>query len=180
MIVNILNNKSVWKFLALASYSPGAGYSRNEILSLLKWNNLSLDRTLKKLEFYKIIKKDKRAIKLNFESKEAEKLLEIIEQDKRKLNYPQFEIFLLLAEFLRSIENYDIGSCYLFGSHAKKTASASSDIDIAVFSSKKINLIEVEDKIEQEFGKELQLHYFNTGEKGRLIDEILKHGVKMV
>lgn len=180
MIVNILNNKSAWRFLALASYSPGAGYTRQEILKLLKWNNLSLDRALKKLGFYKIIKKEGRIIKLDFSSNETKVLLDVIEEDKKKFNYPSFELFLILSEFLKFIEGKSIGSIYLFGSHAKKTASASSDIDIAVFSDEKINLVEAKDTVMQEFGKEIQLHYFKTNEKGKFVEDILKEGVRIL
>lgn len=180
MIIDILNNKSVGKLLILLSYSPGAGYSRGEILDLMKWNNLSLDRTLKKLEFHKVIIKDGRTIKLNFASEETKKLMEIIEYDKKKLNFPSFEIFTVLVEFVRLAEGRKIDEIYLFGSHAKKTASVNSDIDIAVFSKEKVNLIEVKAAINEEFGREIQLHYFKTGEKGKLVDEARKHGVSLV
>ena len=179
-MVNVLNNKSIWRLLALVSYSPGAGYTRKEIMELLKWNNLSLDRSLKKLEFYKIIKRERRVIKLNFGNKETGRLLEMIEEDKRKLNHPSFELFLVLTEFLRLIEEDNIDSVYLFGSHAKKTASISSDIDIAVFSDKKLNLIEAKERILQSLEKKIQVHYFKTGEKGKLVNEIIKHGVKIL
>ena len=179
MILNILNNKSVWKFLALVSYSPGAGYSRKEIMHLLSWNNLSLDRTLTKLLFYKIIRKERRQIKLDFSIAETKQLLDIIELEKKRLEYPTFELFLILHEFVRNIEDHKIEALYLFGSHAKKTATVSSDIDIAVFSDK-VNLVIAKDKILQEYGKEIQLHYFKVGEKGKLVDEVLKHGVRLV
>ncbi|MDP2750300.1 MAG: nucleotidyltransferase domain-containing protein [Nanoarchaeota archaeon] len=180
MIVDILNNKSVGKLLILLSYSPGAGYSRGEIMKLMKWNNLSLDRTLKKLEFHKVITKDGRTIKLNFASEETKKLMELIEYDKKKLNFPSFEIFIVLVEFVRLAEGNKIEEIYLFGSHAKKTASVNSDIDIAVFSKEKINLIEAKDAISEEFGKEIQLHYFKIGEKSKLVDEVKKHGVRLI
>jgi len=180
MIANILNNKSVWKLLALVSYSPGSGYTRQEILRLLRWNNLSLDRTIKKLEFYKIIKKEKRIIKLDFNNNETKILLNIIEEDKKKLNCPSFELLVILNEFLRLTEDKNIDSVYLFGSHAKKTASVSSDIDLAIFSDEKINLIESKEKIIKEFDKEIQLHYFKKGEKGKLINDIFKNGVKIL
>ena len=180
MIINILNNKSVWKFLALASYSPGAGYTRKEIIKVLRWNNLSLDRTLQKLLFYKIAIKEGRIIKLNFVSDDTKMLLDIIEHEKKKLNYPSFELFIILIEFLKLVENYKIDEIYLFGSHAKKTASVSSDIDIAVFSDEKINLISAKDTILQDIGKDIQIHYFKTKEKSKLVDEVLKHGVRML
>ena len=180
MIINILSNKSVWKFLVLLSYSPGAGYTRKEVLELLKWNNLSLDRTIKKLLFYKVIIKQGRLIKLNFASEETQKLLEIINEDKKKLNFPSFELFVILAEFLRLIEPYDLSEVYLFGSQAKKTATVSSDIDLAIFSEQKVNLIEAKDSIMQGFNKEIQLHYFQPVEKNKITEEIKKHGVNLL
>ena len=184
MIANILNNKSVWKFLLLASYSPGSGYTRGELLKLTNWNNLSLDRVLKKLVFYNIIKKEGRIIKLNFEDSKTEVIMDLIEQEKRKLNYPSYELFLIMTEFLRLVENKQISAIYLFGSWAKKTASKSSDIDLAIFSKDKLNLIEVQDKIEQRFDVKLQLHYFKEeifeNRKNPLIQNILKEGVRLV
>jgi len=180
MITAILNNKSVWKLLALMSYSSGAGYTRKEILKLLKWNNLSLDRALRKLEFFKIIRKEGRLIKFDFSSEETKILLDIIEEDKKRLNYPSFELFLILNEFLRLTEGESIDRMFLFGSHAKKTASVSSDIDIAVFSGSKLDLIGAQDRIMQEHNKKAQIHYFRTGEKGKLIDDILKNGVRIL
>src|SRR4030043_1059972 len=103
MIANILNNKSVWKFLFLTSYSPGSGYTRGELLKLMNWNNLSLDRVLKRLLFYNIIKKEGRIIKLNFEESRTKDVMNLIEQEKKRLNYPAYELFLIIAEFLRLI-----------------------------------------------------------------------------
>ena len=177
MICNILSNKSVWKFIVLASYAPGAGYTRQEILKLLHWNNLSLDRTLKKLEFYGIIIKEGRIIRLNLESVETTLLLDVVEYEKKRLRQPSFELFMILNEFLRLIEGKDIKKAYLFGSHAKKTASVHSDIDIAIFSDATLDLIEAQDAILQEFNKRIEVHYFSAQEKGKLVDEVVKHGV---
>lgn len=179
MITNIINNKSVWKLLALISYSPGAGYTRKEILELLNWNNLTLDRAVKKIEFYNIINRDKRIIRLNFENADTSKLLEIIEYEKKKMNFPSFELFIILKDFLRLIESKNIKNIYLFGSHAKKTASINSDIDVAIFSNKKINLIEAKQVISDQYGKEIQLHYFKPNEKNKIIEEVIKHGIKL-
>lgn len=177
MILNILNNKSNWKLLALMSYAPGAGYTRNEMQKIIKWTNLSLDRTIRKLEFYKIILKDKRIIKLNFSNERTKQILEIIEFEKKKLNYPQLPLFLIIHEFIRLVDDKKIDTMYLFGSYAKKTAKESSDIDIAIFSKEKINLIQAKDRILQEYDKEIQLHYFNLDEKSKLVEEVKKHGI---
>jgi predicted nucleotidyltransferase len=180
MITNIINNKSVWKLLALISYSPGAGYTRKEIIKLLNWNNLTLDRTLEKVNFYNIIIKNKRVIKLNFENPDTSKLLDIMEYEKKKMNFPSFELFILLKDFLRLIESKNIKNIYLFGSHAKKIASVNSDIDIAIFSNEKINLIEAKQTISDHYEKEIQLHYFKSNEKNIIIEEVIKHGVKLI
>ena len=183
MIPSILNNKTVWYFLILASYSPGSGYSRKEIKDITKLDNASLDKVLRKLIFHKIIKKEKRIIKMNFDNPETGMILDLLEQIKKKLNHPTYDLLLIITEFLHFIEFAEIDSIYLFGSHAKKTTSPNSDIDIAIFSDEKLNLIKEEEKIEEKFGKELQLHYFKTEElkhRNKLIENILKDGVKIL
>lgn len=184
MIISLLNNKSIWKFLLLVSYSPGAGYTRNELKKLLSWNNVSLDRTIEKLLFYKIISKESRIIKLNFNNSQTNKVLELIESEKQRLNQPNFELFYILTEILNNLEKNDISALYLFGSHAKKTASSNSDIDIAVITDKKINLIETKGYILEKFNKNIQFHFFSKKEfyqkQGNLINNIIKDGVKLI
>ena len=183
MIPSLLNNKTVWYFLILASYSPGSGYTRKEIQDLTHLDNLSIDRTIQKLLFHKVVRKEKRIIKLNFDNPETMHLLDFIHQEKKKLNYPSYELFMLLIDFFQSIEIYSIDSIYLFGSHAKKTASTNSDIDIAIFSLEEVNVLREEEKIESKFGKELQIHYFKIGDikkKNKLVEQILKDGVKIL
>lgn len=177
MILNILNNKSTWKLIALMSYSPGSGYSRQEIKELLEWNNLTLDRALKKLKFYKIIKQKNRILKLNYSNEETQQLLYLINKEKEKLNYPELNLFIILSDFLNEIEYLTINSAYLFGSYAKKTASIHSDIDFAIFSDEKINTIKIKDKLEQKYNKKIQIH--NITKKDKLTKEILKHGIKL-
>jgi predicted nucleotidyltransferase len=180
MILNILNNKSSWKLLALISYGSGAGYTRKEIKKLLRWNNLSLDRAIKKLQFYKIIRKEGRIIKLDFSNERTGQIMELLESEKKRLNYPNLELFLILHEFIRLSESKRISEVYLFGSHAKKTAKENSDIDLAIFSKEKVNAIEAKDSILQEYGKEIQPHYFRLEEKSRLIEEVKKHGIRII
>ncbi|MBI2564593.1 nucleotidyltransferase domain-containing protein [Candidatus Woesearchaeota archaeon] len=90
---------------------------------------------------------------------------------------------MIIIEFMHLIENNYIDFIYLFGSHAKKTASQHSDIDIAIFSQQNINLIKEEERIETKFNKELQIHYFKTEDlksKNKIIENILKDGVKIL
>lgn len=173
MLFNILNNKSIWKLLVLFSYSPGAGFTRKEFQNILKWNNLTLDRTLNKLIFYKILIKQKRVFKFNFENNSH--ILQIIDYEKKKLNYPSFELFLILHDFIRYCEN-NIGEMYLFGSYAKKTASVNSDIDIAIYSS--ADLTYAIEKISDKYSKKIQIH--NIIPKSELDKEVKKHGIKLI
>lgn len=183
MIPSILNNKTTWYFLILASYSSGSGYTRKEIKELTNLDNLSLDKVLRKLLFHKIIRREKRVIKLNFDNPETQIILDLINQEKIRLNQPSYELFMIIIEFMHLIENNYIDFIYLFGSHAKKTASQHSDIDIAIFSQQNINLIKEEERIETKFNKELQIHYFKTEDlksKNKIIENILKDGVKIL
>jgi len=183
MISAILNNKTIWNILLLASYSPGSGYTRNELKKLAKLDNGSLDKSLIKLEFHKIIIREKRIIKLNFGNPLTQEILDFIEREKKRLNYPNYELLLALTEFVRLSEQKNISNIYLFGSHAKKTASEKSDIDIAVFSEKKINLANVKESIFINFGKEVQIHYFDAEDikgKSKIIQNILKDGIRLI
>jgi predicted nucleotidyltransferase len=171
MIFNILNNKSTWKLLALYSYSPGSGFTREDIKKILKWNNTTLDKALEKLFFYDILKKEKRIIKYNFESG----ILDLFEKEKKRLNYPSFELFLILNDFIKFCESHK-ADMFLFGSHAKKTASINSDIDIAVYSN--FDYLEAVEKILDDYNKKIQVHNIINGSK--LDKEVKKHGVKLV
>lgn len=175
MILNILNNKSVWRLLALVSYSPGASYTRTELMRLLDWNNISLDRALRKLEANKVLIREKRLIRLDFSQKITGQLLDIVEQDKKMLNYPVFNLFLVLIELAGRLESYDIEAC-LFGSHAKKTARVDSDIDIAIISDKPPDLTHLKESV----SSKLQFHYFKPKDRARLMQEVRKHGVRII
>ncbi|MFH1398482.1 MAG: nucleotidyltransferase domain-containing protein [Candidatus Woesearchaeota archaeon] len=180
MIFNLLST-SAWKLLLFVSYSPGSGYTRGELLRLMEWNNLSLDRTLKRLLFYKILQKKGRVIKLNFAEPSTIIILDLIEQEKKRLNFPPYGLFLVVSEFVRMAEGQPIQAIYLFGSWAKKTAARYSDIDLAVFSQEGLDLSNVQDAIEQKKGVKLQVHYFkDLKSQNPLIKNILKEGVMII
>lgn len=183
MIPALLTNTTMWRALLLISYESGAGYTRKDLQSLTHLDNLSLDLTIKKLLFHKILHKEKRVYYLTFENQETNTLLKIMEDQKKELRYPSYELFLILVELVHALEKKNIEAIYLFGSHAKKTASLHSDIDIAVFSDAHLDLSAEEEKIEEKFGKELQVHSFLTKElegKSSLIKNILKDGVRLI
>lgn len=182
MIFNILNNKSVWKLLLLLSYSPGAGYTREELLNLLNWNNLSLDRSLKKLLFYHVITKNKRLIKLNFNNSQTNSLLELVDSEKKRLNQPNFELFVSLINIVAVLEKHKLSKAYLFGSYAKKIASKNSDIDIAVISKEKLSISTIQEKL-QLVEEKVQTHFFLENDFKKdipLVKEILKDGIELL
>lgn len=183
MIPSLLNNKTIWYILILISYSPGSGYTRKEIKELTKLDNISLDNALKKLISHKIIRKNGRIMKVDFNNIETKFIFDIIDHEKSKLNYPSYDLFIVLFEFVNLIYLKKIDKIFLFGSYAKKIASENSDIDLAIFSEDKVNLITEEEKIEIKFNKKLQLHYFKTNElngTNKLVKEILKDGVPVL
>ena len=51
MLVNILNDRIVWKLLLLISYQKGRGYRFLELKKALNMNNSSLYKALDKLKF---------------------------------------------------------------------------------------------------------------------------------
>jgi len=182
MISNFLNNKSVWKIIYLYSYSPGAGFLRKDILNLTKLNNLSLDLALGRLFFENILIKKGRIIKLNFDNEKTEKLLELINIEKKNLNFINYDLLITLNEFLDNCSLLKIDKIILFGSHAKKTASIGSDIDLAVVCDKKIRkeLMEIQDKVERKFNAKFQLHFFDLHEFKKnmpLVKNIAKDGI---
>ncbi len=185
MIINILNDKVVWKFLLLISYSPGRGYKYNEIKESLKLNNSSLYKVLHKLEFYNLIKKENNIIKLDFTNPNTQFLLEIIEKDKKKFNNLTFKAILVITDFLSMIDkNTTIKEVIIFGSYAKRTNKEESDIDIAIISKEKIDLFEYSYKIEEEYKIKLEIHNFTEKEfknnNSKLIEEIKRDGIYLL
>ena len=75
-----------------------------------------------------------------------------------------------------------INRIILFGSHAKKTASFGSDIDLAIICDKQIRkeLVKIQDKVERKFDVKFQLHFFDLQEFKTtmpLVKNIMKDGV---
>ena len=105
---------------------------------------------------------------------------ELWERERKSLRNLDYEIKVILTEFLRMIlDIIDLKKIILFGSHAKGTASVKSDIDLALISKEEIkNEIEVTRIIkvlEKKYKKEIQVHYFTEKSfegKSKLIKEI--------
>ena len=81
----------------------------------------------------------------------------------------------------RIFENYDVDFCYLFGSYAKSKATDTSDVDLLV--STTVSGIKYYDLVEAlREGLKKKVDVLNTEQlngNSQLLDEILKHGVKI-
>lgn len=189
MISMSLGRKSNIKILYLFSEIPGKSLTRKEIQKLTKLANNPLNNSLNFLVRSKILIKEKRAYRLNFENKEVNQIIELLKTEKKNLRNLSLDIWLILFDLTtKLIEKIEIKNIYLFGSYAKLIAHPKSDIDIAIILKKrrvKVDIIieKIISEIENKFNKKIQIHIFEEREfnkKNKLVKEILKDGIKIV
>ena len=99
-----------------------------------------------------------------------------------------YNIKIILSEFIRNIQDSCEGveRIILFGSQAKGTASAHSDIDIAVIFRSNLKqellLTKIVKKIKEQFGMEIQVHSFTSegfNSRNKLVEEIKRDGIDL-
>lgn len=93
---------------------------------------------------------------------------------------------LLTIDFIKNtlpivFEKYDINYCYLFGSYAKGCASESSDVDLFVDTSVTgLDYFGLVEEIREALHKKIDLiNYRDLKENGRIVNEVLKDGIKV-
>ena len=188
-----LGTKSSWRILFVLAEAPGKAVERKEIQALTKSGNKVLTKFLLILEKFGMILVEKIGrkyyYKLNLNNPFVEKLIETINLEKTGLNNLDFSVSTILREFVYELTNLNLENLrnvVLFGSHAKRTASKDSDIDVAIItedkeSNEEILITDLIDKIKERFGKEIQPHYFTQKEfkdmKNPLVSEIIKDGL---
>lgn len=191
-----LGTRSVWKILFVLSEAPGKAVSRKEIKNLTKLGNKVIVKFLDVLMMYELVTTKKIGkttyYTLNLSHTFAHPLLTMIQQEKKELNNINFKILNVIREFVYELTNVSITNIQkviLFGSHAKRTATESSDIDIALVvvvrnPSDELLISEICEKLKKRFKKEIQPHYFTLKEFGdirkKIIFEIQKDGVVLV
>lgn len=191
-----LGTRSVWKILFVLSEAPGKAISRKEIKHLTKLGNKVIVKFLDVLIMYGLVTTKKigktRYYTLNLAHTFANPLLTLIQQEKKELNNIDFKVLNVIREFVYELTNVSITNIQkviLFGSHAKRTAVESSDIDIAIVviernPTNELFISEICEKLKKRFKKEIQPHYFTLKEfadiKKKLILEIHKDGVVLV
>lgn len=87
-----------------------------------------------------------------------------------------------IAEICRAVfSDYNVQTCYLFGSYAKGTANENSDVDLLVFSKEKgIRFFQLAEDLREKLGKKIDLlNSDQLNENPALINEVFTSGVKI-
>lgn len=187
MISNIFT-KDCFKILTLFSISPGSKFNRKEIKEKVLLNNVPLDNALKRLLYGNILKKQNNYYSINFENSSAKEMMAICKNQYTELREIPLNVYFLIMDFLDELVKQRNIEVYLFGSYAKLVYNIRSDIDVAILSTDKINKKQINKKIlklEKEYGKNIEVHYFNRrlfykNKKDPLVKEILKNGIKLL
>lgn len=197
MLLDIcLGNRSAWKILFVLSEAPGKAITRKQIRDFTKMGNRVTMQFLGILEKCGIVtvKKIGRqyTYRMNMANYYSAEIVELIRKEKQELNNIELPILSQIREFVHlvlSADHENVDGIYLFGSHAKKTYSEHSDVDLAIVTNKqdaKIELIitDIADKIGKRFGRRIECHYFTNDEfqkkERAIVLEILKDGIKLI
>jgi predicted nucleotidyltransferase len=196
MLLDIcLGSKSAWRILALYGESPGAGFTRQDLRNYTILGNKALSFALKRLISFGILTKTKGELplavyKLNKENKYSQDILSLLAKERQDLNQLPHNFSMIAREFSReAVDSVNALSIYLFGSVAKGTYREDSDMDFAVVTKQKnpkddMAINKVTDRLSERFKRKLQCFMITeeqlTKKRTRLIEEILKHGIKLV
>jgi len=195
MLVDIiLGGKAVWRILAVLAESPGQGVTKEEIRKVTKLGGNSLFKPIQLLMKTEILNckrfGKRRYYSINLENKYAQQIAEMIRLERKDMNNMGQAIVTLLRECLRKIlDLIEVESVYVFGSVVKSSYDEKSDVDIAIVIEKslstkaKINLEKETEKLEERFGREIQIHFFTKEEfdkGGKLVGEVQRDGVKLL
>lgn len=187
----ILGYKSSWRILSLLLETPRKPVSRKELFEYTKLGNAPLSKGLDRLVKSGLLLKEKKRKKESYYINLANNCLPLIkelwEKERAALRNLDYDIKLILSEFLRRLLDVcEIKEVILFGSQAKGTASLRSDIDLAVVFEKDLKgEVEVTRIVRdlEKFGKEIQVHYFTEqtfSKKSKLIEEIKQEGIHLL
>jgi len=187
-MISQIFDTNAFKIIALFSLSPGSRLKRKEIQEKTKLNNVPLDKALSRLVSSNIIKKENNLFSINFESNEAEKIMEIAVSQFKQMKSLPFDVYLLLLDVVYEISSMKELGAWLFGSYSKLVYNEKSDIDLAFLTGESFNknsVIKILRKLENKYNKKLESHFFPKKEfyknkKDPLVKEILQNGIKIL
>ena len=196
MLLDIcFGSKSAWRILMLYGESPGAGFTRQDIRNYTKLGNKALSFALKRLISFGILLKSKGELslavyKLNKENKYSQDILNLLQKERQDLNQLPYDFSMIARDFSReAVDFINTLSIYLFGSIAKGTYRDDSDIDFAVVVKEKnpkddMAISMITDKLSEKFKRKIQCFILTKNQidkhNTKLVEEILKHGIKLV
>lgn len=191
-----LGTRSAWKILMVMAEAPGKAVSRKEIQQLTKLGNKVIMKFLLLLEKFGFIhsKKIGKTYYYTFylSNPFVEQIIQIIAVEKKALNNPEFFILNILRDFVYELTNINLDNLekvIFFGSYAKRTSHADSDIDVAIVfkeinSDDELLITAVVRAINKRYACNIQPHYFTQQEirqkKDKLVLEILKDGIVLL
>ena len=199
MLLDIcLGSKAIWRILIVLSDLPGRGITREEIRKFTKLGSKSVTDSLKTLKEFDIIKAVKESkityYKLNLANQFITQIIELCRLEKENLNNLNFEISIILREFVRMcLDIIEPKKIILFGSIVKTRYKEDSDIDIFILTKEKLKVNEdlmlehAAERIEKRFKRNIQIHSFSEQEfeklkksKNLLIHEIIRDGINII
>lgn len=187
-----LGTKSSVKVLYLFSTAPGKSFTRKDIQQMTRLANNPLSESLKFLVNSGILaRKNKREYALDFDNEDVAGLVEFFKDESRHLRNIPYTIWLTLFELsVKVAGRIPVRSIYLFGSQAKLVAHEKSDIDVAVILGGKreakmdLELEKIASRLENKFGRKIQVHVFEEKEFTRHGDgmskEIIRDGIRII
>ncbi len=187
LLETVLGYKSSWRVLELMAETPGRSYRRQELKEYTQLGNKSLSSALQRLTLAGILRKKQGRYILNMSSKTVSSLVKEIKSAWAFLGHLDYDTKIVLNEFTRkTIDKLSgIRKIILFGSSARGTASEDSDIDIALVIEKqdsgvKEKMYEITEKLEERYGREVQVHYFTPAEledkKDKMAEQVREEG----
>jgi len=187
MLEPIFDN-ACYKVLAIFSVSPGSRFKRNEIKEKTKLNNVTLDKALIKLNNCNILGIENNYYRINFESENAKKVIEMVIKQYVGLKELPINVFLLIIDLTESLSTIRKIEVYLFGSYSKLIYREKSDVDIAVLlpsDNVKFDFDKLSQKLEKIYGKRVEIHDFDKvkfydNKDDPLVSDILRNGVRLL
>jgi len=192
LIEPILGYKSSLRILSLLFETPRKLVSRKELFEFTKLGNAPLSKGLSRLVKAGIVFLEKKGKKeffyVNMNNNYTKLIRELWESEKKDTRQLDYDVKIIVSEFIRHLlDATDAKKVILFGSWAKGTASINSDVDLAIIFEKEfgseMEITRFVKKMEQQFGKVIQVHYFTEktfNTKNKLTLEIERDGISML
>ena len=191
LIEPLLGYKSTLRVLNLLFETPRKPVSRPELFKHTKLGNAPLTKALDRLTHAGILTLENKGKKefyyINQRHAYASHLYTLWQQEQQFIRNLPYSLTSLLSECVRNLHDHfpNIDQIILFGSHAKGTASARSDIDLAIIfqneSYNELELTRITHQLETQYTAHIQTHIFtlkafNT-QKHKLLKEIKQDGI---